>query len=227
MVRGRGLESLFMGDGDGLFMGWQQRDRSALCSRSRWGRQGRLPYRDPHRTAKRKSRIWRASSTRWVPVERRTRCLVWSRWWTVKWHHHRPWLRQRWWSRLEDWTRMDVCMALMSIATRPEGFWNDEGRRSDDETTALVQEWLLLIRTFARTSETVAGLQSTAPTTQGRLLSCGFLPAGPQDASRSDRSRKPCPRIRGNRPVCHSPVAIGGVHPRELREAVVDPSPAL
>lgn len=106
---------------------------------------------------------------------------------------------------------MDVCMAWMSIATRPGGFWNDEGRRSDDETTALVQEWLLLIRTFARTSETVAGLQSTVPTTQGRLLSCGFLPAGPQDASRSDKPRKACPRIRGNRPVCHSPVAIGGV----------------
>jgi hypothetical protein len=31
-------------------------------------------------------------------------------------------------------------MALMSIAAHPEGRFNDEGRRSIDETTAFTQE---------------------------------------------------------------------------------------
>ena len=122
------------------------------------------------------SRTRRASSRSRVPVERRIRRLVKSGWWTVKWHHQIPWLFQRWWSGLFPATRMEACMASVSTATHPEGSWKDEGRRSDDETTAFKQESYFWFRLSPAHRKPLPVPKAPCPQTQGRSLVVGISP---------------------------------------------------
>ena len=90
---------------------------------------------------------------------------------------------------------------------------HDEGRRSGRRDDGLLSGVVILIQAHACTSDPVVRVQAPFPRTQGRLLSCGFLPAGPRNASRSDVDIKPQFSPPGNGRVCHRTGKIGGKVP--------------
>ena len=71
---------------------------------------------------------------------------------------------------------MDVCMALVSTATHPEGCWNDEGRRSGYETTAFKQESYYWFRLSPAHRKPSPVSKAPCPLTQGRSLVVGISP---------------------------------------------------
>lgn len=85
-------------------------------------------------------------------------------------------------------------------ASRGSGM--DEGRRSGTRRRPSHGS-RILIRAQTRTSDTVAGVQSTFPQLRAGRWSSGFLPADALDASRSDGQRKAASGAGGNPVVCH------------------------
>ena len=92
----------------------------------------------------------------------------------------------------------------------------DEGRRSGTRRRPSHGS-RILIRAFARTSDTVAGVQGTLPQLRAGRRPTGFLPADALDASRSDLAKKPHEMDHRNPTVCHNGLDPGANAPASTK----------